>query len=135
MPRWRYQWDELVGPAAGRSAKQMQAFGQVAPGVVEAMRQAVAETADASSRTIGLTPWRTRQILSDRRQTAEVELPSRAMLHGLFDKLAADAHGTGPTCARRSARARPSEPIGEVPASAPGELMRIDSTPMDGAAR
>jgi hypothetical protein len=81
--------DGLVGLADGRSAKQMQAFGQVDPAVVEAMRQAVAETADASSRTIGFTVWRTQQNLSDREETAEVELPSRATLYRLFDRLAA----------------------------------------------
>ncbi|GGS25383.1 hypothetical protein GCM10010269_75100 [Streptomyces humidus] len=127
----RYQRDGLVGLADGRSAKQMQAFGQVDPVVVEAMRQAIAETADASSRTIGFTLWRTQQILSGREETAEVELPSRATLYRLFDKLAVGTHATGSARTRRSVGARPSGPFGEVPASAPGELMQIDSTPMD----
>jgi putative transposase len=109
----------------------MQAFGQVDPVVVEAMRQAIAETADASSRTIGFTLWRTQQILSDRKETAEVELPSRATLYRLFDKLAVGTHATGSARTRRSIGARPSGPFSEVPASAPGELMQIDSTPMD----
>lgn len=129
--RQRYQRDGLVGLADGRSAKQMQAFGQVDPAVVEAMRQAIAETADASSRTIGFIVWRTKQILSDREETAEVELPSRATLYRLFDRLAAGTHATGSARTRRSVGARPSGPFGEVPASAPGELMQIDSTPMD----
>lgn len=129
--RQRYQRDGLVGLADGRSAKQMQAFGQVDPVVVEAMRQAIAETADASSRTIGFTLWRTQQILSGRKETAEVELPSRATLYRLFDRLAVGTHATGSARTRRSVGARPSGPFGEVPASAPGELMQIDSTPMD----
>ncbi|WP_316959746.1 DDE-type integrase/transposase/recombinase [Streptomyces sp. TRM68367] len=129
--RQRYQRDGLVGLADGRSAKQMQAFGQVDPVVVEAMRQAIAETADASSRSIGFTLWRTQQILSDRKETAEVELPSQATLYRLFEKLAVGTHATGSARTRRSVGARPSGPFGEVPASAPGELMQIDSTPMD----
>ncbi|MFI0239329.1 Mu transposase C-terminal domain-containing protein [Streptomyces sp. NPDC016845] len=95
------------------------------------MRQAIAETADASSRTIGFTLWRTQQILSGRKETAEVELPSRATLYRLFDRLAVGTHATGSARTRRSVGARPSGPFGEVPASAPGELMQIDSTPMD----
>ncbi|WP_257134059.1 hypothetical protein [Streptomyces sp. st140] len=51
--RQRYQRDGLVGLADGRAAKQMPSFGRVAPTVVEAMRQAIDETAEASSRTIG----------------------------------------------------------------------------------
>ncbi|MFJ8538055.1 hypothetical protein [Streptomyces sp. NPDC093591] len=129
--RQRYQRDGLVGLADGRSAKKMQAFRQVAPAVVEAMRQAIAETSDASSRTIGFIIWRTKQILSDREETADVELPSRATLYRLFDKLATGTHATGSARARRSIAARPTGPFGEVPASAPGELMQIDSTPMD----
>ncbi|MEU0222468.1 integrase, partial [Streptomyces sp. NPDC006265] len=41
--RQRYQRDGLVGLADGRSAKQMQAFRQVDPAVVDAMRGAIAE--------------------------------------------------------------------------------------------
>ncbi|WP_314177769.1 hypothetical protein [Streptomyces winkii] len=129
--RQRYQRDGLVGLADGRSAKQMPTFGQVDPAVVEAMRQAIGETADASSRTIGFIIWRTRQVLADREETAAVELPSRATLYRLFDKLATGTHATGSARTRRSISARPSGPFGEVPASAPGEPMQIDSTPLD----
>ncbi|MBD0707514.1 integrase [Streptomyces sp. CBMA291] len=99
------------------------------------MRQAIAETADASSRTTGFIIWRTKQLLSDREETADVELPSRATLYRLFDRLAAGTQATGSAHTRRSVGARPSGPFGEVPASAPGELMQIDSTPMDVLAR
>ncbi len=82
-------------------------------------------------KAIGFVLWRTQQILSGREETAEVELPSRATLYRLFDKLAVGTHATGSARTRRSVGARPSGPFGEVPASAPGELMQIDSTPMD----
>ena len=109
----------------------MLTFGQVGSAVVDAMRQAVTETADASSRTIGFIIWRTQQILSDREETAEVELPSRATLFRLFDRLAAGTPATRSARTRRSVGARTSGPFGDVPANAPGELMQIDSTPMD----
>ncbi|WP_434097894.1 hypothetical protein [Streptomyces mirabilis] len=129
--RQRYQRDGLVGLADGRSAKQMPAFGQVDPAVVEAMRQAIAETADASSRTIGFVVWRTKQILAGRQDVVVVEVPSERTLYRLFDKLAVGTHSTGSARTRRSVALRPSGPFGEVPASAPGELMQIDSTPLD----
>ncbi|WP_251051308.1 helix-turn-helix domain-containing protein [Streptomyces sp. ISL-86] len=129
--RQRYQRDGLVGLADGRSAKRMPAFGRVAPAVTEAMQQAIAETAEASSKTIGFVVWRATQILAAREDAADIEVPSQRTLYRLFDKMAIGTHATGSATARRSLAARPAGPFGEVPACAPGEWMQIDSTPLD----
>lgn len=129
--RQRYQRDGLVGLADGRSAKQMPSFGRVAPAVVEAMREAIEETAEASSKTIGFVVWRATQILNAREDAEGVEMPSERTLYRLFDRLAAGTHATGSATTRRSVNARPTGPFGEVPACAPGEWMQIDSTPLD----
>lgn len=129
--RQRYQRDGLVGLADGRSAKQMPEFGRVAPAVIEAMRQSIAETAEASSKTIGFVVWRTTQILAVREDAEGIEMPSQRTLYRLFDKLATGTHATGSASTRRSVNARPAGPFGEVPACAPGEWMQIDSTPLD----
>ncbi|GED88252.1 transposase [Streptomyces sp. 6-11-2] len=129
--RQRYQRDGLVGLADGRSAKRMPAFGRVAPAVTEAMQQAIAETAEASSKTIGFVVWRATQILAAREDAADIEVPSQRTLYRLFDKMAIGTHATGSATTRRSVTARPAGPFGEVPACAPGEWMQIDSTPLD----
>jgi putative transposase len=129
--RQRYQRDGLVGLADGRSAKQMPPFGMVDAVVVEAMRQAIGETGEDSSKTIGFIVWRSKEILAGRKDAAHVEVPSRATLYRLYSKLATGTHATGSARTRRSVNARPPGPFGEVPASAPGELMQIDSTPLD----
>ncbi|WP_329948751.1 hypothetical protein [Streptomyces sp. BE303] len=129
--RQRYQRDGLIGLADGRSAKQMPAFGSVDAAAVEAMRQAIGETAEDSSKTIGFIVWRAKEILAGRKGAARVEVPSRAALYRLYNKLATGTHATGSARTRRSVNARPPGPFGEVPASAPGELMQIDSTPLD----
>jgi hypothetical protein len=129
--RQRYQRDGLVGLADGRSAKQMPSFGRVAPVVVEAMRQAIDETAEASSKTIGFVVWRATQILAAREDVEDIEMPSQRTLYRLFDKLATGTHATASATTRRSVNARPAGPFGEVPACAPGEWMQIDSTPLD----
>jgi hypothetical protein len=129
--RQRYQRDGLIGLADGRSAKQMPAFGKVDAAVVEAMRQAIDETAEDSSKTIGFLVWRTKEVLAGREDAAGVEIPSRATLYRLYSKVATGTHATGSARTRRSVKARPPGPFGEVPASAPGELMQIDSTPLD----
>lgn len=129
--RQRYQRDGLVGLADGRSAKQMPSFGRVAPAVVEAMRQAIEETAEASSKTTGFVVWRATQILTAREDARDIEVPSRRTLYRLFDRLATGTHATGSATTRRSVNARPAGPFGEVPACDPGEWMQIDSTPLD----
>jgi len=129
--RHRYRSDGLVGLADGRTAKQLPPFGRIAPAVVEAMRQAIDETADASSRTIGFIIWRTKQIVASHEDGDGIELPTDRTLYRLFDKLAVGTHATGSATTRRSVHARPAGPFGEVPAVAPGELMQIDSSPLD----
>ncbi|MGW3589165.1 hypothetical protein [Streptomyces fungicidicus] len=129
--RQRYQRDGLVGLADGRSAKQMPAFGKVDAAVVEAMRQAIDETAEDSSKTIGFIVWRVKEILTGSEDAAGVGVPSRATLYRLYSKLATGTHATGSASTRRSVKARPPGPFGELPASAPGELMQIDPTLLD----
>lgn len=129
--RQRYQCDGLAGLADGRSAKQMPSFGRVSPAVVEAMRQAIEETAEASSKTIGFVVWRASQILAAREDAADIDVPSQRTLYRLFNRLATGTHATGSATTRRSVNARPAGPFGEVPACAPGEWMQIDSTPLD----
>ncbi|GGM12304.1 hypothetical protein GCM10010129_65400 [Streptomyces fumigatiscleroticus] len=118
--RQRYQRDGLVGLADGRSAKQMPAFGKVDAAVVEAMRQAVDETAESSSKTIGFIVWRTKEILAGRKDAAGVEVPSRATLYRLYSKLATGTHATGSARTRRSVKARPPGPrLGHDAAASP----------------
>jgi transposase InsO family protein len=94
------------------------------------MRQAITETADASSRTIGFILWRAKQILSDREETADVALPSRATLDRLFDKLATGTQAIGSARTRRSIQARRPGHLSKF-RPVRRELMQIDSTPMD----
>ncbi|MFI2315603.1 hypothetical protein ACH5AP_22645 [Streptomyces anulatus] len=129
--RQRCQRDGLIGLADGRSAKKLPDFGQISPLVVEAMRQAITEMTDASSRTVRFTIWRTKEILASREDADGIELPTERTPYRLFDKLAVGTHATGSARTRRSLQARPAGPFGEVPAVAPGELMQIDSTPLD----
>jgi len=53
------------------------------------------------------------------------------MLYRLLIKLTAGTHTTGSAVTRRSRAHGASAPFGELPAFAPGEVMQIDSTPLD----
>src|SRR6266536_4750934 len=129
--RQRYQANGLAGLVDGRVDKHMPRFGQVDSRVVEAMRTVIAETTEASSRTAGYVLWRTGQVLDAGHGRGMVALPSRATLYRLFAKLSQGLHTTGSARTRRSLANRPPGPFGSVAVAAPGELMQIDSTPLD----
>lgn len=129
--RRRYEAHGVVGMADHRSAKPVSAHGRVDPLVVEAMRKAIAEAAQGSTRTATYLFWRTGQILEEDHGRGVVELPSQRSLYRLLEKLSAGKHTTGSARTRRSLADRPDGPFGERSAAAPGELMQMDSTPLD----
>ncbi|MFD5977497.1 hypothetical protein [Streptomyces bacillaris] len=61
--RRRYQADGVVGLADHRPARKKREFGSVDDAVVAAMRQAIAEATDASTRRGTFLLWRTGEIL------------------------------------------------------------------------
>ncbi|HEY5877763.1 MAG TPA: Mu transposase C-terminal domain-containing protein [Nakamurella sp.] len=127
--RQRWEARGLAGLVDQRVAKRMSPTGRVDELVVTAMRQAIEEATDKSSRTAGFTIWRTGEILAAA-GIGEV-LPSQRTMYRLFDTLSKGKHITGSASTRRSLAGRPDGVFSSLPAAAPGELMQIDSTPLD----
>lgn len=128
--RRRYEASGVLGLADHRPVRKTPKYGAVDDTVVAAMRQAVDEATDASTRTGTFLLWRTEQILKAG-QDGEVTLPSRRTLYRLLAKLTTGTHTTGSATTRRSRAHGATGPFGELPAFAPGEVMQIDSTPLD----
>jgi Mu transposase, C-terminal len=129
--RRRYQEQGLAGMVDHRAGRRMPPHGRADAIVVAAMRQAISEAADEPTRTAAFVFRRTRQILAAEDGKAAVKLPSERTLYRLFGRLEAGRHTTGSARTRRSLAARPEGPFGQVAAAAPGDLMQIDSTPLD----
>ena len=129
--RRRYQERGLLGMVDHRVSKRLPPHGRADPAVAGAMRQAIAETAEDSTRTAAFVLRRTRQILAASDEQAVPEMPSERTLYRLFGRLQAGKHATGSARTRRSLAARPDAPFGRREANAPGEVMEIDSTPLD----
>jgi hypothetical protein len=129
--RRRYQEQGLAGMVDHRAGRRMPPHGRADAAVVAAMRQAISEAADESTRTAVFVFRRTRQILAEEAGKAAVRLPSERTLYRLFGRLEAGRHTTGSARTRRSLAARPEGPFGQVAVTAPGDLMQIDSTPLD----
>lgn len=129
--RQRYEARGLLGLVDHRAMRPNTTTGRVDPRVVEAMRAAIGGAENASTRTGGFVLWRTEQILAETHGAGQVPMPSQRTLYRLFGKLSQGKHTTGTARARRSLAARPPGTFSELPATAPGELVQIDSTPLD----
>jgi hypothetical protein len=129
--RRRYQEQGLAGMIDHRAGKRMPAHGRADAAVVAAMRQAISEAAGDSTRTAVFVLRRTRHILAESGGEPDGGMPSRSTLYRLFSRLQDGRHTTGSASTRRSLAGRPEGPFGQVPAAAPGDLMQIDSTPLD----
>jgi hypothetical protein len=127
----RQRWEAygLPGLADRRLSRRRRPAGRTDERVVAAMAEAIGEAKDMSSRTTGFTIWRTREILGEAGYDGPV--PTDRTLYRLFGTLAHGRHVTGPASTRRSLAGRPEGMFGSVPAAAPGEVVQIDSTPLD----
>jgi transposase InsO family protein len=127
--RQRWEARGLAGLVDHRVARRTSPTGRVDQRVVAAMRAAIEEATDASSRTAGFAIWRTGEILAAA-GIADVA-PSERTMYRLFDTLSRGRHTTGSASTRRSLAGRPAGVFSALPVAAPGELMQIDSTPLD----
>ncbi|MFL6116950.1 MAG: transposase [Catenulispora sp.] len=127
--RQRWEAHGLPGLVDRRLARRMRPAGRADERVVAAMRQAISETARASSRTAGFVIWRAREILAEAGYDGAV--PSNRTFYRLFGTLSHGRQVTGSASTRRSLAGRPEGMFGSLPAAAPGEVVQIDSTPLD----
>ena len=127
----RQRWEAygLPGLADRRLSRRKRPAGRADDQVVAAMREAIGETPDASSRTAGFVIWQMREILAGAGYDGPV--PSDRTLYRLFGTLSHGRHATGSASTRRSLAGRPEGMFGSLPAAAPGEVVQIDSTPLD----
>jgi transposase InsO family protein len=127
--RQRWEANGLVGLVDRRAARRTRPAGRADERVAEAMRQAIGETREASSRTTGHVIWRTKEILAGAGYDGPV--PSDRTFYRLFGTLSHGRHVTGSASTRRSLAGRPKGTFGSLAVAAPGEVVQIDSTPLD----
>jgi putative transposase len=129
--RQRYEAGGVQAVVDHRLAPHASLLGGADPRVVAAIRQVIGESVEGSTRTIEHARWRTEQILSGEHGPGVVPMPSRATYYRLFDKLSHGVHVTGSARTRRCLADQPDGPFHYATVAAPGEVMQIDSTPLD----
>jgi hypothetical protein len=129
--RQRYESQGLWGLVDHRNTRLAAPFGRVDERVIEAIAAAMDEQADASTGTRGRSWRRAKEILAARHPGQEVPLPSRATVYRVIGQLEGGRHTFGSAARRRSNANRPATPFTVTIAQRPGEIVQIDTTPLD----
>ena len=129
--RTAYETDGLLGLVDRRTVRATSVAGRTDPRVVEALQRVLERNKQRSSGTSDRL-WRELvRELEAQHGPGEVALPSRATFHRLLKRMAEARHATGSARTRRTLAQQPDGPFGGGFPVRPGELMQIDSTPLD----
>ncbi len=129
--RQRYESQGLWGLVDHRNTRPATPFGRVDERVVEAIAAAMDEQAGASTGTRERAWRRAQEILVARHPGQQVPLPSRSTVYRVFKDLEGGRHTFGSAVRRRSNANRPVAPFTVTAAHRPGEIVQIDTTPLD----
>jgi transposase InsO family protein len=129
--RLTYERAGIAGLVDRRAARPVSPTGRADPRLVEAVRQAIGEETNRSTGTVARLQRRVEQLLVERHGAGVVPMPARRTFYRLVNSLAAGKHTFGSARTRRSLAKQPEGPFGGITAARPGELMQIDSTPLD----
>jgi transposase InsO family protein len=129
--RAAYAASGLWGLVDQRAIKQGSPTGRVDERVVTAARRALAEQTDTSTGTRGRVRRGTEQLLTETHGPGVVAMPPATTFYRLLAALDGGGHPFGAATTRRSLANRPDGPFGTVRALRPGQLVQIDTTPLD----
>ncbi len=129
--RRAYACSGLWGLVDHRATRTSNPTGRADERVIEAVRTAMAEQVDRSTGTRGRLRRRVAALLAAEHGPGVVELPPKTTFYRLLATLETGLHTFGAATTRRSLANRPVGPFGTVQAARPGELVQIDTTPLD----
>lgn len=129
--RLAYERMGVAGLIDRRAARPVSPSGRADVRLVEALRQAIGEETDRSTGTVARLARRVERLLVEQHGVGVVPMPARRTFYRLVNSLAAGKHTFGSARTRRSLAKQPEGPFGTIVAARPGELMQIDSTPLD----
>jgi hypothetical protein len=129
--RRRYEQEGLWALIDRRVTRGASPTGRVDPRIVHAVRRAITEQTDRSTGTASRLRRRTEQLLKAQHGPDAPPMPSPRTFYRLAARLSEGRHTFGSARTRRSLAKQPEGPFGTVTALRPGELVEIDSTPLD----
>lgn len=130
--RSRYESKGLLGLVDGRYVARRPVLGRVDERVVAVLRRLIDQETDLSTGTAGrLRRKLEKELLAEYGPDDAPEPPTKATFYRLVKRLEEGKHTFGSARTRRSLAKQPDGPFGAVTVGRPGEMVEIDSTPLD----
>ncbi|WP_405577127.1 hypothetical protein [Streptomyces sp. NBC_01190] len=129
--RARYREDGLWGLVDGRAARPRSPVGRADERVVAAIEQALQAQKERSTGTLSRLRRTVGWILEDAHGVGAVQVPPASTFNRLVHALADRQGLLGTAAQRRMHSSRPAPPFTPTVALRPGELVMLDSTPLD----
>ncbi|MFF7599318.1 Mu transposase C-terminal domain-containing protein [Streptomyces mirabilis] len=129
--RARFEREGVLGLVDPRLRTVSDGTGRTDRRVVEALRKVVDEQTDRSTVSAQVLRRRMERLLEAEHGPGVVPLPSRATFYRLLKAVSSGRHTLGSARTRRSLAKQPGGVFGQLTAARPGEVMEIDSTPLD----
>lgn len=129
--RYAYEKQGLLGLIDRRLIRSVPIVGQTDQRVVDVLLSILEANTQQSTGSMDRLMSQVRKRLESEYGPGTVPLPSRATFHRLVGRIAEGRHATGSARTRRTLAQQPAAPFSAVYPVRPGELMQIDSTPLD----
>lgn len=129
--RRRFEDEGVLGLVDPRLRAVSDGTGRADRRVVDALRKVVDEQTDRSTVSAQVLRRRMERILEVEHGPGVVPLPSRTAFYRLLKAVSSGRHTLGSARTRRSLAKQPDGVFGQLTAARPGEVMEIDSTPLD----
>lgn len=130
--RYAYERDGLLGVVDRRHIPRRSMFGRVDERLVAAVRQAIDDETDLSTGTVSRLQRRVAKSLVVQYGAQDAPaMPSQRTFYRLVKRLSEGRHTFGSARTRRSLSKQPDGPFGALTVARPGEVVEIDSTPLD----
>ncbi|MFF4574137.1 hypothetical protein [Streptomyces sp. NPDC001410] len=129
--RSRFEREGVAGLVDGRQRKPATGTGRADPRVVAAIEQVVNSRTNEATVSAQVLRRQVERLLADEHGAGEVPMPSRATFYRLLEAVSTGRYLLGSARTRRSAGKQPKRMFGQLTAARPGEVMEIDSTPLD----
>ncbi|MFI5749968.1 Mu transposase C-terminal domain-containing protein [Streptomyces sp. NPDC051644] len=129
--RARFEREGVAGLVDRRLVKPATGTGRADPRVVAAIEKVVNSRTDEATVSAQVLRRQVERLLADEHGVGTVAMPSRAAFYRLIQAVSTGRHLLGSARTRRSLGKQPKRMFGQLAAVRPGEVMEIDSTPLD----
>ncbi|MEF9904835.1 hypothetical protein [Streptomyces sp. P9-A2] len=129
--RARFEREGVAGLVDRRLVKPSTGTGRADPRVVAAIEKVVSSRTDEATVSAQVLRRQVERLLADEHGVGTVAMPSRAAFYRLLQAVSTGRHLLGSARTRRSLGKQPKRMFGQLAAVRPGEVMEIDSTPLD----